>query len=45
MLNSKNNKIKYKNKINHSIGDIWGIKKYLRIKIILAWQTNVMGFN
>lgn len=29
MLKNKNNEINIKNKIVQSIGDIWGIKKYL----------------
>lgn len=29
MLKNKNKKVNIKNKINHDIGDIWGIKKYL----------------
>jgi len=32
-----------KNKINHDIGDICGIKKYHIKQIILVWHTNVIG--
>jgi hypothetical protein len=33
MLNIKNVKMKIKNNISHIIGAIWGIKKYLWIKL------------
>ena len=30
MLKNKNNKVNIKNKRVHNMGDIWGIKKYLK---------------